>query len=43
MQKFSRAAIESGVKLIDTASIYGYEEEIGEAIRKTITDGLVKR
>lgn len=43
MQNSVRAAIESGVKLIDTASIYWYEEEIGEAIRETITDGLVNR
>jgi len=38
-----RAAIESGVRLIDTASAYGNEEEIGEAIRKAIDDGIVER
>lgn len=38
-----RAALESGVRLIDTASAYGNEEEIGEAIREAIDDGIVKR
>lgn len=38
-----RAAIESGVRLIDTASAYGNEEEIGEAIREAIDDGIVER
>ena len=38
-----RAALESGVRLIDTASAYGNEEEIGEAIREAIEDGIVKR
>ena len=38
-----RTAIESGVRLIDTASAYGNEREIGEAIRKAIGDGVVKR
>lgn len=38
-----RSAIESGVRLIDTASAYGNETEIGEAIRSAIEDGLVKR
>lgn len=38
-----RSALESGVRLIDTASAYGNEEEIGEAIRQAIDDGIVKR
>ena len=38
-----RAAIESGVRLIDTASAYGNETEIGEAIREAIDDGIVER
>ena len=38
-----RAALESGVRLIDTASAYGNEQEIGEAIREAIDDGIVKR
>ena len=38
-----RAALESGVRLIDTASAYGNEEEIGEAIREAIDDGIVER
>lgn len=38
-----RAALESGVRLIDTASAYGNEEEIGEAIREAIADRIVER
>lgn len=38
-----RAALESGVRLIDTASAYGNEEEIGEAIREAITDEIIER
>ena len=38
-----RFALENGVRLIDTASAYGNEEEIGQAIRKAIDDGIVKR
>lgn len=38
-----RSAIESGVRLIDTASAYGNETEIGEAIREAIADGIVVR
>ena len=38
-----RTALESGVQLIDTASAYGNEEEIGQAISKAIDDGIVKR
>ena len=38
-----REALESGVRLIDTASAYGNEEEIGEAIREAIDDGIVER
>lgn len=38
-----RSALESGVRLIDTASAYGNEEEIGEAIRQAIDDGIARR
>ena len=38
-----RFALESGVRLIDTASAYGNEEEIGEAIRQAIDDGIARR
>ncbi len=38
-----RTALESGVRLIDTASAYGNETEIGEAIREAIDDGIVER
>ena len=36
-------AIKDGVRLIDTASIYKNEEEVGKAINKAIDDGIVKR
>ena len=38
-----RSALESGVRLIDTASAYGNEEEIGQAIREAIDEGLIER
>lgn len=38
-----RSALENGVRLIDTASAYGNEEEIGQAIRDAIDDGLIER
>lgn len=38
-----RAALESGVRLIDTASAYSNEEEIGEAIREAIDNGIIER
>ena len=38
-----RAAIDAGVRLIDTASVYGNEREIGQAIRAAIDDGDVTR
>ena len=38
-----RSALENGVRLIDTASAYGNEEEIGQAIREAIDDGIIKR
>lgn len=38
-----RSALESGVRLIDTASAYGNEKEIGQAIRDAIDDGLIER
>ncbi len=36
-------AIECGYRKIDTAYMYGNEEEVGEAVRKAINDGLIKR
>lgn len=38
-----RAALECGVRLIDTASAYGNEEEVERAIREAIADGIVTR
>ena len=38
-----KSAIRSGVRLIDTAHMYGNEEEIGRAIREEIDDGTVTR
>lgn len=38
-----RAALESGVRLIDTAYMYGNEREIGEAVREAINDGIIER
>jgi len=36
-------AIKDGYRLIDTAYMYGNEKEVGEAVRKAISDGLIKR
>jgi len=36
-------AIQCGYRKIDTAYMYGNEEEVGEAVRKAINDGLIKR
>ena len=36
-------SIKDGVRLIDTASRYKNEEEVGKAINKAINDGIVKR
>ena len=38
-----KSAIERGVRLIDTACMYGNEEEIGRAIREEIAAGTVTR
>lgn len=38
-----KAALSSGVRLFDTASAYGNEEEVGQAIREAIEEGLVQR
>ena len=38
-----RSALECGIRLIDTASAYSNEEEIGQAIREAIDDGIVKK
>lgn len=42
-RKAVRAALENGVRLIDTASAYGNQEEIGQAVRAAIEDGIIKR
>jgi D-xylose reductase len=36
-------AIKDGVRLIDTASMYTNEEQVGNAINKAINEGIVKR
>lgn len=38
-----KSALSDGVRLIDTASAYGNEEEIGQAIRETIDEGTIRR
>ena len=37
-----KSALASGVRLIDTASAYGNEEEVGQAIREAIDGGIIK-
>ncbi len=37
------SAIRLGYRKFDTASFYGNEEEVGQAIRQAISEGLVKR
>lgn len=36
-------AIENGYRKIDTAYMYGNEEEVGKAVRKAIENGLIER
>lgn len=36
-------ALSNGVRLIDTASAYGNEAEIGQAIREAIGEGIIRR
>lgn len=36
-------AIQAGYRLIDTAAVYGSEESVGQALRKAMERGLVKR
>ena len=38
-----KSALSSGVRLIDTASAYGNEAEVGQAIREAIDEGVIKR
>ncbi len=38
-----KAALRSGVRLIDTASIYGNEQEVGQAIRESMEELDIKR
>ena len=43
MKRAVKDAIDLGYRHIDTAFLYGNEEEIGEAIRDKIKDGSVTR
>lgn len=36
-------ALKNGYRLIDTAYMYGNEEEVGRAVRQAISDGICKR
>ena len=36
-------ALKNGYRLIDTAYMYGNEDEVGRAVRQAITDGICKR
>lgn len=36
-------AIKSGYRLIDTASVYSNEAEVGEGVRRAISDGIITR
>lgn len=36
-------AIQNGYRLVDTAYMYENEQEVGEAVRKAIADGIIKR
>ena len=38
-----KSALSDGVRLIDTASAYGNEEEIGQAVREAIDEGIIQR
>ena len=38
-----KSALSEGVRLIDTASAYGNEEEVGQAIREAISEGIIER
>lgn len=37
------SALKNGYRLIDTAYMYGNEEEVGRAVRQAIADGICKR
>ena len=38
-----KSALSNGVRLIDTASAYGNEEEVGQAVREAIDEGIIRR
>ena len=38
-----KSALSNGIRLIDTASAYGNEEEIGQAIREAVSEGIIQR
>lgn len=42
-RKAIKTALKAGYRFIDTAALYGNEEEVGEALRECISDGLVSR
>lgn len=37
-----RAALDCGMRIIDTASIYGNEREVGRAVREAVRNGLAR-
>lgn len=37
------SALKNGVRLIDTAYMYGNEEEVGRAVRQAVADGICER
>ena len=41
--KAVKTALLDGVRLIDTASAYGNEVEVGQAIRESIAEGIIRR
>lgn len=42
-QRVVEEAIDTGYRLIDTATAYGNEEAVGRAIKKKIEEGIIKR
>ncbi|WP_285724605.1 aldo/keto reductase [Psychromicrobium xiongbiense] len=42
-EELAYQAIVTGYRLLDTAAMYGNEEGVGAAVRRAVTDGLVRR